>query len=105
MQADLILRELRLAAGLSRRELARRSATSPSTLAGYETGTVVPTVAVLDRIVRAAGYTMQVQLVPGELSEVARGHILADLLVLAEQFPWADPGPLAFPPLDGAITG
>ncbi len=97
MDAGALLIEARHRAGLSRRELARRAGTSQATLGAYEQGRICPSVAVLDRVVTAAGFTLTVRL--AEDDEIERGRILEDLLDLAEQYPWADPGPLTFPVL------
>ncbi|MGO8961064.1 MAG: helix-turn-helix transcriptional regulator [Streptosporangiaceae bacterium] len=62
-------------AGLSRSELARRAGASRSTLAAYAAGTKSPNLATAERIVRAAGF--ELDLVPRpSFCEVAlgRGH-------------------------------
>jgi transcriptional regulator with XRE-family HTH domain len=89
MDAAVTLRRVRRRAGLSLRALAARADTSHSTLAAYESGRKVPTVETLDRIVRAAGYELGVELVPavGGADREARGRELAQVLDLAEQFP------------------
>ena len=89
MQAAVILRTARNRAGLSLRALATRAHTSHATLATYESGRKVPTVETLDRIVRAAGYEVDVELWPrvNGADAAARGKELADALELAAQFP------------------
>ncbi len=52
------LRAARRRAGLSQRELAARAGTSASAVARYETGAVEPTVAVLERLLRACGHRL-----------------------------------------------
>jgi transcriptional regulator with XRE-family HTH domain len=93
MDAATTLRRARDRAGLSLRALAARADTSHSTLSAYETGRKVPTVGTLDRIVRAAGYDLELELVPavGGLDRAARGRELLEVLELAELFP-ARPG-------------
>lgn len=54
MVEDLI-RDARLAAGLTQRELARRAGTSQPAIARYETRAAIPTLTTLDRILRACG--------------------------------------------------
>jgi transcriptional regulator with XRE-family HTH domain len=49
----LRLRQARRAAGISQRELAHRAGTSSATLSRYESGAISPTVATLDRLLRA----------------------------------------------------
>lgn len=89
MDAAVTLRRVRLRSGLSLRALAARADTSHSTLSAYESGRKVPTVETLDRIVRAAGFELGVELTPavGGTDREARGRELAEVLELAEQFP------------------
>lgn len=56
--AEIVERARRLAR-LSRAELARRAGTSRPTLAAYATGAKVPTLATALRIIRAAGFDLQ----------------------------------------------
>jgi hypothetical protein len=52
----LVLRQRRTAAGLSLREAAQRmGSSSPNAFARYESGAAMPTVAQLDRLLRAVG--------------------------------------------------
>lgn len=53
--AAKLIRQARQAAGLTQKELARRSRTSQSAVAAYESGAKVPTAETLDRLLRAAG--------------------------------------------------
>ena len=55
MDVGALLREARRDPGLSQRELARRAGTSQPTLARYEAGHAVPTLATLERILASAG--------------------------------------------------
>jgi len=87
VDAATILRDARRRSGLSLRVLARRAGTSHSTLAAYESGRVTPTVDTLDRIVRAAGFTIASGLTPGVAPEADRAEELLAVLELAEQFP------------------
>jgi transcriptional regulator with XRE-family HTH domain len=99
VDAAVTLRRVRLRSGLSLRALAARAETSHSTLAAYESGRKVPTVETLDRIVRAAGYELGVELTPavGGIDREARGRELAEVLDLAEQFPARHDDNLDFP--------
>jgi transcriptional regulator with XRE-family HTH domain len=89
MDAAQTLRVARARSGLSLRALARRAGTSHATISAYEAGRVTPAVDTLDRIVRAAGFTI----VPGLEARVepsdpaARGRELVEVLELAAQFP------------------
>lgn len=98
--AEVIV-EARMRSGLSRRELARRSGTSQATIAAYEQGRVSPSIRVLQRIVLAAGFVVDVELKSAD--EVERGRILEQLLDLAEQYPWKERGALEFPVLAEVI--
>jgi transcriptional regulator with XRE-family HTH domain len=64
MDAAVLLREARRRSGLSRRQLAREGGTSASTLSAYESGASVPSVATLERLLRAAGFEPEVTLRP-----------------------------------------
>jgi transcriptional regulator with XRE-family HTH domain len=89
MQASVILRAARERSGLSLRQLARRAGTSHATLSAYEASDKVPSVATLDRIVRAAGLSLDVELavLTGGPDREARGRELAEVLELAAAFP------------------
>ncbi len=99
MNAAADLRAVRLRAGLTLRELARRAGTSHATLAAYESGRKVPSVATFDRIVRAAGYRPGVELTPavGGPDRADRGRELVEVLELAARFPARHARTLRFP--------
>ena len=96
MDAATIIRNARGRAHLSLRQLARRAGTSHSTLSAYETGRVIPSVATVDRIVRAAGFTGAVELAP-VVDGAARGAELVEVLELAALFPARHAPVLQFP--------
>ncbi|MDP1821545.1 MAG: helix-turn-helix transcriptional regulator [Acidimicrobiales bacterium] len=60
--AGSLIETARVRAGLTQAELARRARTSQSAIAFYEAGTRSPSMATLERIVRAAGFEMRIQL-------------------------------------------
>jgi transcriptional regulator with XRE-family HTH domain len=99
MDAAITLRTARRRAGLSLRALAGRADTSHSTLAAYESGRKVPTVETFDRIIRAAGYEIEIGLTPGVggADRTARGRELVEVLELAAQFPARHAADLPFP--------
>jgi transcriptional regulator with XRE-family HTH domain len=99
MNAASTLCRARGQAGLSRRELARRAGTSNSTLADYEAGRKMPSVATLDRIVRAAGFELEVEMAPGvgDGHPGSRGRELIEALELAALFPARHAPNLEFP--------
>lgn len=92
VDAATTLRDARRRSGLSLRVLARRAGTSHSTLAAYESGRVTPSVDTLDRIVRAAGFTIASELTRGVAPEAERAQELLEVLELAERFPARHPG-------------
>jgi len=99
MTADRTIRTARRRAGLSLRELAARAGTSHSTLSAYEAGVKVPTVETLTRIIRAAGFGLDLELSPraGGPDLGDRGRELVEVLELAAQFPARHDPHLRFP--------
>ncbi len=90
MRASTILKQSRRHANLTLRALADRSGTSHATISAYESGRKVPTVETLDRIVRAAGFELDVSLAPRIRTTLvgnSRGDELAAVLELAAAFP------------------
>ena len=84
------LRSIRVAAGLSVRELAARAGTSHATIVAYEQGRKVPRSDTRDRIIRASGWVVPpIRLRRVRVNErgVERGIELADVLTLADAFP------------------
>lgn len=65
MSAAALIREARSAAGLTQTELARRAGTSQPAVVRYETGETSPSVATLERLLRAAGQRLELSAVPG----------------------------------------
>src|SRR5438552_5013784 len=55
-----VLREARSRAGLSQVELGRRAGVTQSVVSAYESGARQPSVPMLERLVRAAGYELQI---------------------------------------------
>lgn len=66
-----LLKEARLAAGLTQVELARRAATSQSAVAAYESATKVPSAETLDRLLRAAGAQIGTRPLPRRVPRTA----------------------------------
>jgi transcriptional regulator with XRE-family HTH domain len=99
LTAATTLRLARRRAGLTLRALAERAGTSHSSLAAYESGSKVPRVDTLLRIVEAAGFVVEVDLAPRPPREdrVAKGEELAQALLLAAQFPARHARTLRFP--------
>ncbi len=87
MSSATVLRRCRLRSGATLRALAARSGTSHATLAAYEAGRKVPNAATLERILRAAGYELEVRRIPAVIDDDRRGEELAEVLALAAMFP------------------
>ncbi|HUF51080.1 MAG TPA: helix-turn-helix transcriptional regulator [Longimicrobiales bacterium] len=75
LDAARLVRQARLAAGLTQRELARRAQTSQSVVARVESGRVTPGSDTLERLLAAAGFELHVELVP---LPVRDSHMLDD---------------------------
>jgi transcriptional regulator with XRE-family HTH domain len=99
MEAATVVRTLRQRAGLSLRQLARRAGTSHATLSAYEHGRVEPGVDTVERIARAAGFSVTAELapVPGGDRAGSRGDELVAVLELAAMFPARHAPELTFP--------
>ncbi|MBT22347.1 MAG: helix-turn-helix transcriptional regulator [Actinobacteria bacterium] len=100
MEAATILRLARTRANLSLRSLGRAAGTSHATLSAYEAGTKTPSVATLDRIVRAAGFAMDATLSTRVDigSGSSKGEELEAVLDLAGAFPARHSATLTYPP-------
>lgn len=100
MNAATTIRAARARSRLTLRALAQAAGTSHATLSAYEQGRTVPSVATLDRIVRAAGFALETTLArrvdPAE--PMPRGEELAAVLDLAEAFPARHATALTYPP-------
>jgi transcriptional regulator with XRE-family HTH domain len=101
VDAARTLRRARVDAGLSLRALAERAGTSHATLAAYEAGRAVPRVDTLDRILRAAGFATDIDVVrradATEAERRAKGDELQQALELAAMFPARHTKRLRFP--------
>lgn len=99
MNAAAALRRARSGAGLSLRELARRAGTSHATLVAYEAGRKAPSVETFDRVMRAAGYVVNLELTPvvGGPDPAERGRELVEVLELAARFPARHSQTLEYP--------
>lgn len=62
MAIELLVREARRRAGLSQAELAQRAGVPQSTVGRIESGARVPSTALVERLVRAAGFELRVGL-------------------------------------------
>lgn len=71
-----LLRAARERAGLSQRTLARRAGTTQSVVARIERGATSPGWNTLQRLLRAAGYDLEAEIVP---RPAARSHMMGDV--------------------------
>jgi transcriptional regulator with XRE-family HTH domain len=101
----VLLQEARRRSGLSRRRLAQRGGTSPSTLSAYESGASVPSVATLERLLRAAGFEAEVNLRPvPPTDERELTEKIEALFSFVDTLPRRRRGPLRYP-VFGAAEG
>lgn len=92
------LRALRLAAGLTQRQLARRAGLAASVLCAYEHGTRMPGTDTFLRIIRAAGGDVIVR--TRDAADLRNTDaVLQDVLALAELLPQKRRGELTYPVL------
>jgi transcriptional regulator with XRE-family HTH domain len=105
VDAAVLLQEARRRSGLSRRQLAERGGTSPSTLAAYESGASVPSVVTLGRLLRAAGFEVEASLraVPS-MNERKLAEKIEALFVFVDALPRRPRGPLTYPEFGAAGT-
>lgn len=101
-QSDAIatsLRDARLAAALTLRELATRARTSHATISAYEAGRKVPSAETWLRLLDACGYGIDLTLRPRirQANGLPRGDELCAVLELAEHFPARPTKTLRFP--------
>lgn len=96
MDAAELLRAARTRAGLSQRALAEAARTSQSAVAAIESGRKQPSVATLERLLRAAG-TELVPAAPDQAAMLRRARRLVDVLQLAEVLPFRREGGLRYP--------
>lgn len=98
MDAAVLLQEARRRSGLSRRNLAKRGGTSASTLSAYESGTSVPSVSTLERLLRAAGFETEVTLRPADpTDEQELTEKIEALFSFVDALPRRQRGPLEYP--------
>jgi predicted nucleotidyltransferase/DNA-binding XRE family transcriptional regulator len=89
LDSATIVAFVRKKSGLTQAQLAQRAGTSQPAVARYENGSANPSTATLQRLTRAAGYEVQVKLVPANASDLStprakklrrrRGEIIAAL--------------------------
>ena len=102
MNAASVISDCRKRSGLTLQQLAEWAGTSAATLSAYEHGRIVPRVDTLDRIVRAAGFALDNQLVRrrtrGTEDRGTKDRELQNVLELAFAFPFRKTGELTYPP-------
>ena len=101
MTAASVLVAARARSGLTQRELAARAATSAAAVCEYESGKRVPRVDTLERLLAAAGASLDLLVrwpEPATIDVERNGRVLADLLDLVDHLPHRRDGDLTFPP-------
>jgi transcriptional regulator with XRE-family HTH domain len=83
---------------LTQAELARRAGVSRSVLSVYESGRREPGSEALARILAAAGFRLDLRPAVRQLDDERAGHILEQVLELAEALPGRRRGGLRYPP-------
>lgn len=96
MDAAALLRAARAQSGMSQRALALAGGTSQSAVAAIESGRKQPTVATLDRLLRAAGSELVIA-APEQAALLRRARRFEDVLGLAEALPFHRERVLRFP--------
>lgn len=96
MDAGALLRAARAQSGMSQRALARAAGTSQSSVSAIESGRKQPTVATLDRLLRAAGTELVIP-PPEQATLLRRARRFEDVLGLAEALPFRRERALRFP--------
>ncbi len=71
-----LIREARLRARLTQAELAGRTGTTQSSVARWESGRTEPSYSTVMRLVRGAGFTVDIHLEPDDGSDAAQGNRL-----------------------------
>jgi transcriptional regulator with XRE-family HTH domain len=103
MDAAVLLQEARRRSGLSRRQLAQRGGTSASTLAAYESGASIPSVATLARLLRAAGFEAEANLRPvPSTDERQLTEKIEALFAFVDALPRRQRDPLRYPAFGAA---
>lgn len=98
--ASELIRDIRRRSGLRQAELARRARLPRSVVSAYENGHRQPGVDALGRLAAAAGFELKIaRAVP--VDPVRSGHILSQVLDLAESLPARRRGELEYPSLRG----
>lgn len=90
------LREVRRRAGLSQKELARRSGIASTLISAYENGRRVPSGDALIRLIEACGGSLDLTTTVDRGRNAARG--LEQVAALAMTLPRREAGQLEFPP-------
>ena len=91
MNVHFAIKTARQQSGLSLRELAKRANISHSVLAAYESGSKIPKIEMLERIIYAAGFAIDIRLEKRmrqhSSSSASKGEELEQVLELAKKFP------------------
>lgn len=111
MDAATLLRSTRRSAGLTQRQLARRARTSAAAVSLCESGSRIPRVDTLERLLAAAGATLVIEVRgSGQPDFATQSQVLADraadlvaVLDLADHLPQRHDAELEFPPFRSLV--
>ncbi len=76
LSAAKLLKEARKRAGLTQRDLARRSGKAQSAIARIESGKSMPSTSTLNHLIEAAGFEIQTEL---SVKPIEKSHMLSDV--------------------------
>lgn len=101
----LLIRDSRLAAGMSQAELARRAGIPRSVMNVYEKGKREPSAEMFARLLNAAGFRLAVEPLAPPVDVDRAAEILEMVVDLAESLPYAPKPSNSYPPLSHALGG
>lgn len=102
--ASELIRRLRMSAGLSQAELARRAGMPRSVINAYERGTREPGIEAFARIAAAAGMRIDLRPRVDRIDARRAGRLLEQVLDLAEALPYRPRRENTFPGLPSAAA-
>lgn len=103
-RAGWLIVEARRRAGLTQRQLADRASVPQSTISVYERGGREPTLPTLARLVGAAGFRVELDLVPIGIDLERNARVLREVLGLVDMVPrTARRGALSFPRIPSMV--
>lgn len=99
-----LIADIRVRAGLSQAELARRTGVPRSVMNVYEKGRREPSAEMLGRILAAAGFELVPKKIEPPTDPARAGRILEQVLELAEALPYRPKPTNEYPPLAARLA-